>query len=207
MSRETCKNCAMALQHALLGLLAERPASGYELTRQFEISLAHVWSASHSQIYPALQKMADAGWIEAGAEGSRGRKEYSITDSGRAELRRWLTEVPPARASRNEAMMRVFFLWTLEPNEAADYLDDEADVYDKNQQLLDRLDTQVPWDEGGADFMGRLALEQGRRWSSMNAQWARWAAEQIRAGRNARSIDTTQPAVPAPADTARQADD
>ncbi|MBA3728896.1 MAG: PadR family transcriptional regulator, partial [Actinobacteria bacterium] len=44
----------MSLRHALLGLLAERPMSGYDLTKVFDSSLAYVWSAKHSQIYPEL---------------------------------------------------------------------------------------------------------------------------------------------------------
>ena len=65
----------MSLRHALLGLLADKAASGYELTKQFELSLANVWSASHSQIYPELQRMAERGWVVAGDEGARGRRD------------------------------------------------------------------------------------------------------------------------------------
>lgn len=178
----------MSLRHALLGLLAKGPASGYELTKEFELSLANVWSAKHSQIYPELRRMAADGWLEVGEEGSRGRKEYEITDAGRTELRRWLMETEPERVGRNESMLRVFFLWTLSPAEAADYLEQEAALYRQYGERLDAIDDLVEWDATGADFMGRLALEEGRRWSRMNAEWADWAAKQIRAGRDATNI-------------------
>lgn len=183
----------MSLKHALLGLLAKGPASGYELTKEFELSLANVWSAKHSQIYPELRRMTDEGWLEVGEEGSRGRKEYEITEDGRAELRRWLTEVEPERVGRNESMLRIFFLWTLSPEEAAAYLDSEAAVYRANGAGLDAIDDLVPWDNTGSDFMGRLALEEGRRWSRMNAEWAEWAAKQIRAGRDATTLRNRLP--------------
>lgn len=182
----------MSLRHALLGLLAERPASGYELTKQFELSLAHVWSAKHSQIYPELQKMTAASWLEVGEEGARGRKEYAITEEGRAELRRWLVEEEPERATRNEAMLRIFFLWTLSPDDAAGYLDREAQYYRTNGDGLRALDGQIPWTDDGADFMGRLSLEQGLRWSTMNAEWAEWAADQIRRGHDALTLTRRQ---------------
>lgn len=178
----------MSLKHALLGLLAEGPASGYELTKHFDLSLANVWSASHSQIYPELQRMAERGWIEAGEEGARGRKEYRITDVGRAELRRWLTETEPQRTNRNEAMLRVFFLWILDRDEAADYLEAEAETYRAGMHRLEQLDSAIPWDANGSDLMGRLALEQGRRWSAMMADWAEWASREVRAGRDALSL-------------------
>ncbi|MFN8020210.1 MAG: PadR family transcriptional regulator [Acidimicrobiales bacterium] len=178
----------MSLRHALLGLLAERPASGYELTKHFELSLANVWSAKHSQIYPELVRMAADGWVEAGEEGARGRRDYRITPAGRAELRRWLTEVEPDRASRNEAMLRIFFLGSLDDHEASAYLRREAEAYRSSSAALDRLDGAIPWDEGTGDRMGRIALEQGRRWSRMMADWADWAAEQIDAGHDATKL-------------------
>ena len=79
----------MSLRHAVLGLLADRTASGYDLMKLFDVSLANVWPATQSQLYSELGKLAEAGLIDVSAEGPRGRKEYTITEKGRAELRRW----------------------------------------------------------------------------------------------------------------------
>ncbi|NED54550.1 PadR family transcriptional regulator, partial [Micromonospora aurantiaca] len=77
----------MSLRHAVLGLLAELGgASGYDLLKLFEVSLDNVWPATQSQLYGELGKLTDAGLIEVAAEGPRGRREYRITPSGRAEL-------------------------------------------------------------------------------------------------------------------------
>ena len=46
----------MSLRHALLGLLAEGPASGYDLARRFQEGLNSVWPAQHPQIYSELEK-------------------------------------------------------------------------------------------------------------------------------------------------------
>lgn len=178
----------MSLRHALLGLLAHSPASGYELTKQFEVSLVHAWSAKHSQIYPELTRMAEQGWVAAGEEGARGRREYRITDAGRDELHRWLTTATADRVNRSEVMLRVFFLWTLSPDEAAAHLDRLAATSRQALAGLDALDDHVPWDASGSDLMGRLALEQGRRTATTMAEWADWAADQVRAGHDARSL-------------------
>jgi len=178
----------MSLRHALLGLLADKPASGYELTKQFELSLANVWSARHSQIYPELQRMAERGWVVAGDEGARGRRDYAITADGRSELHRWLTSERPDRSNRNEAMLRVFFLWTLDADEALTFLEREADAYRAGHSALERLDAAIPWDDSGSDRMGRIALEQGIRWAAMMADWADWATAQLRAGHDATTL-------------------
>ncbi|WP_279579818.1 PadR family transcriptional regulator [Fodinicola feengrottensis] len=68
----------MSLRYALLGLLADEPASGYDLARTFEISLQRwAWHARHSQIYPELNKLADEGLIDVVDEGARGRRTYA----------------------------------------------------------------------------------------------------------------------------------
>ena len=49
----------MSLRHAALGLLSRRPASGYDLLKVFDASMANVWPATQSQLYGALNKLAD----------------------------------------------------------------------------------------------------------------------------------------------------
>ena len=70
----------MSLRHALIGLLAEQPASGWDLSRRFQDILGSVWPAGHPQIYGELRRLDEDGLIEVVAEGPRGRKEYRATD-------------------------------------------------------------------------------------------------------------------------------
>src|SRR3954454_9566093 len=98
----------MSLRHAVLGLLARRPSTGYELTRTFDPSLRPSWHASHSQIYPELGKLERAGLVEVVGRQLRRSKTYGVTDAGRAELRRWLLEAEPDRSQRNESGVRPF---------------------------------------------------------------------------------------------------
>ena len=98
----------MSLRHAVLGLLARRPSTGYELTRTFDQSLRTSWSASHSQIYPELAKLQAADLVEVVEHGARRSKTYAITTAGRAELRRWLVEATPDRSQRSESGLRLF---------------------------------------------------------------------------------------------------
>lgn len=196
MSRPTCRLRSVSLRHAILGLLAGGAASGYELTKQFDLSLRNVWSARHSQIYPELQKMADAGWVTAGEEGARGRREYAITGEGRAELHRWLTSPVPIRAQRNETLLRTFFLWTLPAEEASAFLDAAEIRYREAAEHLEALDDAVPWDGTRNDLMGRIVLEQGRRMAAVMAEWARWAGEQIADDRDALTLVDRMPPIP-----------
>ncbi|MFI1764143.1 PadR family transcriptional regulator [Streptomyces sp. NPDC020800] len=170
----------MSLKHALLGLLSERPASGYDLLKRFETSLANVWPATQSQIYTELTKLAGSGLITIAAEGPRGRKEYALAEEGMAELRHWLTETKPQRNTRSDLLLRVFFLGVLPPERARAYLTGLADMSEREYEQLKQLDAAIDWDDDNLSVHGRIALEYGLRFNAMRREWAEWAATQLK---------------------------
>ena len=60
--------------------VGREPASGYDLLKMFDRSLAFVWTASQSQLYGELNRLADDGLIEVSNEGPRGRKRNRLGD-------------------------------------------------------------------------------------------------------------------------------
>jgi DNA-binding PadR family transcriptional regulator len=170
----------MSLRYALLGLLSDRTASGYDLLKTFEMSLGTVWPATQSQVYTELTKLADAGLITVSTEGPRGRKEYTLAEPGLAELRHWLVEVPPQRVTRSEVLLRVFFLGVLTPEQARDYLAGLAVESETEHKALSALSDSIDWGEGNLDVHGRIVLEYGLRFMRMRREWAEWAANQIK---------------------------
>ncbi|MEU6231536.1 PadR family transcriptional regulator [Kitasatospora sp. NPDC047058] len=169
----------MSLRHALLGLLSEHPASGYDLLKSFDTALADVWPATQSQIYTELSKLADAGLISVTAEGPRGRKEYTLTREGLAELQHWLTETKPQRNTRSDVLLRVFFLGVLTPEQARGYLTGLIEMSDRTTEQLRGLDDAIDWGGDQLSVYGRIALEYGLRFNAMRREWAEWAAGQI----------------------------
>jgi DNA-binding PadR family transcriptional regulator len=69
---------------AVLALLAEQPMHGYQIIHEIEERSGGSWKPSPGSVYPTLQLLADEGLIAA--EESNGRKTYSLTDAGRAQL-------------------------------------------------------------------------------------------------------------------------
>ncbi|MCR6486762.1 PadR family transcriptional regulator [Amycolatopsis sp. OK19-0408] len=170
----------MSLRHAVLGLLEERPMSGYDLLKRFEQAMSNVWAATQSQLYGELGKLESAGLIRVHAEGPRGRKEYAITEAGQAELRHWLVEVEPTRVTRNEALLRVYFLGAVEPARACEYLERLGETGQRRAERLEALDASIDWDDDNPSVYGRLVLEWGKRFSAMQREWAEWAVKQVR---------------------------
>lgn len=68
----------------LLKLLDEAPRHGYEVIRLLEERFQGLYAPSAGTVYPRLSKLEAEGLVTHATEG--GRKVYSITDAGRAEL-------------------------------------------------------------------------------------------------------------------------
>jgi DNA-binding PadR family transcriptional regulator len=97
----------MSLRFTLLGFVSTAPASGYDISKEFDESMAWFWNASHSQIYPELRRLEADGLIESqstasgGSGGQRLQKRlYRITSEGEEALAKWVeapVSYPPVR--------------------------------------------------------------------------------------------------------------
>jgi DNA-binding PadR family transcriptional regulator len=94
----------------LLGLLAGRSWTGYELTSQVRRSLRFVWPVSEAHLYREQRKLVALGWATCVEEptGRRTRKRYTITAAGRRALRDWLDSEPEEPLLHIEGLLRVF---------------------------------------------------------------------------------------------------
>ncbi|MEU8994429.1 PadR family transcriptional regulator [Streptomyces caniferus] len=100
----------MALDHAILVSLLEKPGSGYELARRFERSIGYFWTATHQQIYRVLKRMESDGWIdvrEVPQQARPDKKEYSVADPGRAALSQWLHEPIEPESVRHDLAVKI----------------------------------------------------------------------------------------------------
>ncbi|MAY34807.1 MAG: PadR family transcriptional regulator [Spongiibacteraceae bacterium] len=99
----------MSLRHALLTALLEKPASGLELAKRFDRSIAYFWNATHQQIYRELSRMEAEGLIESTPEeNARGvKKIHRVLPQGRKELKRWVGEGGDPAPLRDPMMVRL----------------------------------------------------------------------------------------------------
>jgi PadR family transcriptional regulator, regulatory protein AphA len=166
------------LRNALLALVSEKPRSGYDLARIFEQSLSYAWSAGHSQIYPELARLRADGLIEAGETGPRGRLVYRVTPEGRDAVRDWLLETEPNRASRNETLLRVFFLWLVTADDRRAFLERERAHHERMLLTYEELASRDAWSSPAGES-GRLALEFGIRFERTMLDWIGWALARL----------------------------
>lgn len=97
----------MALRDAVLAALLDGEASGYDLAKGFDASVANFWMATPQQLYRELDRMSAEGLIEARlVEQDRrpNKRLYSLTDAGRKALLEF-TEVPPKPGAIREDLL------------------------------------------------------------------------------------------------------
>ena len=168
----------MALRYALLGVLAERPHTGWRLVKHFESTIAYGWTARHSQIYLEQARLREAGLIEQTGLGPRGAKEYALTSAGDAALREWLRETEPSRTSRSDAALRVFLLWLLDPTDATAHLEREAAYLRGLVAELERIEAG-PREHTRLELAYALALDRGLRAIRARIEWLDAALERV----------------------------
>jgi DNA-binding PadR family transcriptional regulator len=172
----------MALRNALLAALLDGEASGYDLSKGFNASVANFWMATAQQLYKELEAMQSQGLVTARVvEQDRrpNKRLYSLTEAGLAALREFTTRPAKPSAIRDELLVKV---------QAADIGDREAVCaaiaqrlelsrtklarYDRMRaRLLAGRTEEEYFDE--ADRVGPyLTLMRGRAFEKENIRWA-----------------------------------
>lgn len=94
--------------YAVLGMLALRPATPYELAQQMQRSLDYCWPTSERSLYDQPDRLVAAGLAEVQVDAADGgRRRYAITPDGTAALRAWLASDTAMPRFQNEPLLRV----------------------------------------------------------------------------------------------------
>jgi DNA-binding PadR family transcriptional regulator len=112
MSRSTTRPSDLtATSYAILGLLAVRPWSTYELAQQMERALGRFWPRARSKLYEEPKKLVAHGLARASTEsvGKRPRTRYSITAKGRRAMAEWVPVPGAGPQVEFESLIKVFF--------------------------------------------------------------------------------------------------
>jgi DNA-binding PadR family transcriptional regulator len=199
MDRHSEASARPTVAYAVLGLLARRPRSGYEIATALRDPVSFFWSAPHSQLYPTLAALETDGLAEheqSPGPGPRARKTYRITDAGRQALADWAVTSPPPRGGRDEFVLRAYSAWVAKPDAVAALFRTEADrhraqvaEYERfRQELLDGRGGRPP-EPARPEFGNWLALHNGLGYERAYLEWCEWALDLLLAGDGERAGD------------------
>ncbi len=170
-----------ATSYAILGLLAIKPCSSYELAQQMDRSLGRLWPRAQSKLYEEPKKLVACGLARASEEraGRRSRMVYAITDDGRRALAAWLRDPGAGPVLEFEQLLKIFFA---ENGTKADALATLAATREwARARSADSLAIGREYLQGRGPFPQRLAqLHLTARFLTdfyaMVGDWARWAS-------------------------------
>ncbi|WP_051286744.1 PadR family transcriptional regulator [Paenibacillus taiwanensis] len=170
----------MSLKHGILGLLANGPMTGYELSNDFNTSLSFMWHAQQSQVYRELGDLEKNGYVTSTIipqEGKPNKKQYAISDSGVQELVHWLNEYhfQDSLKVRDAFVLRIFF----SARGNSDKLKSALHAYvEWNKTLLGQLDAieqqYLPPERLQAEsdaLYWLISLKKGRYTFRANVEW------------------------------------
>jgi DNA-binding PadR family transcriptional regulator len=177
------------LGYALLGVLARESSSGYEVAQMMRAPVGFFWHARHSQIYPELASLEAQGLVtfEVVEQSDRpAKKVYSLTDTGRAALREWVTSPLDVPAVRDESVLRAYNVWLGDPAKARTLFQEQAEKHEAQLAEYEGFRAQMESSTGGAlppvnspDFATYAALMRGIGYEREAAAWCRWMAEAL----------------------------
>ncbi|WP_395319979.1 PadR family transcriptional regulator [Fructilactobacillus frigidiflavus] len=112
----------------ILGILSEKPATGYEIKEKFSSIFSNFYNASFGSIYPILHKLTDAGKVVfeiVEQTGKPNKKIYSITKSGRKAFAEYLQTPVEPKKIKSDFMVKLFYSADLSKNERETLINNE----------------------------------------------------------------------------------
>lgn len=172
--------------YSLLGLLARRPASGYDLKKW--LTREGRWygrKASMTPIYRSLSKLSSMGLVSVRIDHRQSApdaKVYRLTSQGRSALARWAAEPfePAERPMDPDFIVQLQFAGQFGPEHALDIVTRELDERRRQRaRELESGETGWAWgkpdipeiDRGWLSYVERIVHDRGWQSTSLYIGW------------------------------------
>lgn len=170
-----------ATSYVVLGMIALRgPSTSYDLKRAVGRSIGYFWHFPHAQLYTEPRRLERFGMLSASSEQSgRRRVTYDITESGLAELRRWLAQPTNEHFQmRDIAELKLFFNEVGDPENVSNLAREQVKQHEERICVYEQMQRRYGDVPGVANRMItlRLGLEMEyaalRFWSWLAEEWS-----------------------------------
>ena len=101
----------VVLTYAILAALLDGEASGYDLAKRFDISIANFWHALPQQLYAQLSRMEREGLVTATTvpqERRPNKRVFALSNAGREALLAWLERPSRMTSVKDELLVRLY---------------------------------------------------------------------------------------------------
>jgi DNA-binding PadR family transcriptional regulator len=183
----------MHYRYFVLGLLAQRPMSGYDIKCCFESFGWLIHGPSFGSLYPMLHALLEEEHLTVEVtEGESGlsRKVYTITEEGRQSLEKWIDESLETEKSLKTFLMHLMVADNLSREALLTYLKRRRSQVADYQTTLKQIGETTG---GNGDLGERLAIDYGRVLAAAETVWLDRKLDQLRQLARESAVEATTP--------------
>lgn len=166
------------MEFVILGLLALRAMTVYEINKALERGVSLFYSASFGSIHAAMGKLLEKGWVigEEKVENGRNKRVFHLTLAGREAFQDWLASDIEAEKVKDPALTRLYFMGFSDPQERIRVLETHLEKLRHTLDTLELIHRQSAEIETppGLDEIRRFqlfTLDYGRAFYAFNITW------------------------------------
>jgi DNA-binding PadR family transcriptional regulator len=172
----------MALRHAVLAALLEGEASGYQLAKRFDVSVANFWSATPQQLYRELEQLERDGLLSGRVVEQRRRpnkRVFTLTAAGREELHAFTAQPARPTAIRDDLLVKLQAVDTGDQGAVREAVSARLEQSRGKLALYDRLRDDLLEGRDEDEYLREaervgpyLTLMAGRMYERENIRWS-----------------------------------
>lgn len=177
----------MSLKYAVLAALLEGEASGYDLAKVFDVSVANFWSTTPQQLYRELERLAADGLIDARVveqERRPNKRLFKLTEAGRNDLSAFAAEPPRPSAIRDELLVKIQSVDAADPEAARALIEERMEWARGKLARYARVRDHLLNGRSEGEYLATaerigpyLTLMRGCSFEQENLRWGEWALE------------------------------
>ena len=172
----------MSLRDAVLAALLEGEASGYDLAKRFDASVANFWMATPQQLYRELDRLAEQGLIQARVvqqERRPNKRMLSLTEAGHEAVRQFTGRAPKPSVIRDELAVKVLAADAGDAQAVRDFMVERLQWSRTKLQRYERMRARMLDGRGEEEYLAEaervgpyLTLLRGISFEEENVRWA-----------------------------------
>jgi PadR family transcriptional regulator, regulatory protein AphA len=166
------------VEFVILGLLALRAMTVYEINKALERSVSLFYSASFGSINAAIGKMLAKGWVsgEEKVENGRNKKIFHLTPAGREAFQDWLNSDIEAEKVKDPGLTRLYFMGFTSAAERVRVLEAHLEKLRRTLDALElihlqSIETETPPELEDVRRFQLFTLDYGRDFYAFNIAW------------------------------------
>lgn len=163
-------------KYAILGLIANKPMSGYDIKKKFEERLGKFWNESYGQIYPILKALENEGLATRSVEHTKGkpaRNVITITEKGMNEFKEWLKKPTDPHKERLEILLKLTAGSHMKIDESIRLVEEFRDEWAAQTKSFVEIEQDLQREWGGRPQLAymEMAVDCGMRVGNAYIEW------------------------------------